>query len=345
VICLKPSALLIGLGSIGKTHFSHLNNYYETINVIDNNPEVVSSSNINTAKLKFYTNVHDFLTEVIVPDLIVIANWGPEHYRYFEILGAIGTKKFIIEKPLVSKLQDLEKIQKLRQEKNLKIYMNTPWVYSRLKTQLIELQQKHELGQICNLSVVGGAKCLVTNGIHYLALAIELLGESPKYISGKCKSHNINPRSNKFLFLEGYFSFEFTNMRFLQINFSNSSKVQAQMIVTFENGYGLIEGDRMIIRVNNSSQPLLDKSPSKTFYPKQIIYDSNPFIDENNKDGIHKIYENLANVRDKDGFEHAYATMKSIFLALISNENGSMPIEASNFLISNQMLSRNWMIS
>jgi hypothetical protein len=101
----------------------------------------------------------------------------------------------------------------------------------------------------------------------------------------------------------------------------------------------------MIIRVNNSSQPLLDKSPSKTFYPKQIIYDSNPFIDENNKDGIHKIYENLANVRDKDGFEHAYATMKSIFLALISNENGSMPIEASNFLISNQMLSRNWMIS
>lgn len=338
-------ALLVGLGSIGKTHLSYLTKNYRIIHVVDNNQEVFKNLTPELAKIKCYTNIEEFLSRSVTPDLVVIANWGPDHFYYFQIFEELGVKKFIIEKPLVSKFQDLEKIKTSREENDLTIYMNTPWVYSTIKTQIIELQQKYNLGKICNLSTVGGAKCLVTNGIHYLALAIDLFGESPKYISGKCQSQSINPRSRDFVFLEGNFMFEFSDFKFLNINFSNSSKMQAQLMITFENGYGVLEGDRLSVRVNNSAQPEQDTSPTKTYYPRDLVYDKNPFIDNDDKDGIHEIYRRLSKVAESDGFENALSTMKSIFIALISNEIGSTPIEVQNFVINKEFASRNWMIT
>jgi hypothetical protein len=114
------------------------------------------------------------------------------------------------------------------------------------------------------------------------------------------------------------------------------------MIITFENGYGLLEGDKLSIRINSTSKLEHDFAPAKTYYPKKQIYDKNPFV--NNK-GINAIYESLSRTETTDGFKNAHSTMKSIFLALISNEANSTPINAQDFIIDSEFAARDWMIS
>jgi predicted dehydrogenase len=338
-------AVLIGLGSIGKAHLIHLYRYFQTIHIIDVNTEVFKNDIIDTRKTKLYSSFEAFSIENVTPDLCVIANWGPDHFQCFESLEKIGCKKFIIEKPLVSSLEDLDKIKNLKSEKNLEIFMNTPWIYSPIKSRLSEIQRDFSLGKILNLSVTGGAKCLVTNGIHYLALTIHLFEESPQFVWGKCKSSTINPRSKSFLFLEGTFNFDFGNMKFLNINFSNSSKIQAHFNIIFENGIGILDGDNLKILRNKIVNSTLDESPTRTHYPSEVLFDENPFKDGDGKDGMHKIYENILDSKHGDGFDNAYLTMKAIFLSLISNEKNSMPLDYNYYKAESSLSSKNWMIS
>lgn len=344
-INIGNNAVLVGLGSIGKSHLNYLNKHFRTVHIIDTDIDVFKEQNLDLSKNIQYISLNQFLAESVVPDLSVIANWGPDHFHYFESLEMIGCKKFIIEKPMVSALEDLEKIKNLKSKKNLNIYMNTPWVYSPIKSRLIEIQRDFQLGKICNLAVGGGAKCLVTNGIHYLALTIHLLEENPKFVWGKCKSNAINPRSHSFLFLEGTFNFDFGNMKFLNLNFSNSSKIQAQLNIIFENGIGTLDGDNLKIIRNKSINSAIDESPTKTYYPSEVVFEGNPFIDKNGNDGMHKIYENILDSNHGDGFDNAYITMKSIFLSLISNEEDSMPLDFEHYKEDTALGSKNWMIS
>lgn len=338
-------AVLIGLGSIGKTHLIHINRYFETIHIIDTNTDVFENEIIDRRKTKLHRSLEAFSIENKIPDLCVIANWGPDHFHYFESLEKIGCKKFIIEKPLVSSMEDLYKIKNLKSEKKLDIYMNTPWIYSPIKSRLNEIQRDFKLGKIVNLSVTGGAKCLVTNGIHYLALTIHLLEESPQFVWGKCNSSAINPRSSSFLFLEGTFNFDFGDMKFLNINFSNSSKIQAHFNITFENGIGILEGDNLKILGIKNINSIFDESPTRTHYPSEVLFDGNPFIDGNGNDGMHQIYENILDLNHDDGFDNAYLTMKSIFLSLISNEHNSISLDFNHYKEERSISSKNWMIS
>jgi predicted dehydrogenase len=339
------NAVLVGLGSIGKSHLKYLNKHFRTIHIIDTNSNVFKEQKLDLSKSIKHTSLNQFLDESVVPELSVISNWGPDHFNYFETLEKLGCTKFIIEKPLVSGLEDLEKMKNLKSKKNLDIFMNTPWVYSPIKARLREIQRDFKLGKICNLNVGGGAKCLVTNGIHYLALTIHLLEENPKFVWGKCKSSDINPRSQNFLFLEGTFNFEFGGMKFLNLNFSNSSRIQAQLSIIFENGIGVLDGDNLKIIRNRPIDNIVDESPTKTYYPSEVVFEGNPFIDENGNDGIHKIYENILNLINGDGFDNAYITMKAIFLSLVSNEKNSMPFNFEDYKIESALSAKNWMIS
>ena len=75
-------ALLVGLGSIGKTHLSYLTKNYGIIHVIDNDQEVFKNSIPELSKIKCYTNIKEFLSRSVTPDLVVIANWGPDHLLF-----------------------------------------------------------------------------------------------------------------------------------------------------------------------------------------------------------------------------------------------------------------------
>ena len=60
------------------------------------------------------------------------------------------------------------------------------------------------------ISVNGGAAGIVTNGIHYLDLAISIFNSSPKSVFSNLFSSSINPRSSDLDFWEGTAYFNFT---------------------------------------------------------------------------------------------------------------------------------------
>ena len=119
----------------------------------------------------------------------------------------------------------------------------------------------------------------------------------------------------------------------------------AQLNIIFENGIGTLDGDNLKIIRNKSIKSSIDESPTKTYYPSEVVFAGNPFIDKNGNDGMHKIYENILESNHDDGFDNAYITMKSIFLALISNEENSMPLDFEHYKEERAFGSKNWMIS
>jgi hypothetical protein len=156
---------------------------------------------------------------------------------------------------------------------------------------LSEVINDLKLGKLCNISVHGGAKCLATNGIHYLALANNLFDSYPISVSSNAENGGINPRGEELVFLGGYANWAYPDSRNLTVIFSNSSHNQLQINLEFEYGRVLIEGDQATpYSISLEDRKKLDK-PSRTLYPK--LNESRVFSISNGDDfaGIRSVYQ------------------------------------------------------
>ncbi len=337
-------ALLIGLGSVGRTHLKYLSERFNQVCIIDPNNNVLEQIEIDSEKFFYFESEKEFIQSGKIPNLCVISNWGPDHFRSLVSISKLGTKRFIVEKPLVSKIEDLYIIQNLVISHNLRIFMHTPWVFSIGKQKLEMISNKLNLGKVMGYTVVGGAKCLATNGIHYLAFVINMMGKSPQHVWSKYSNSEINPRSKRFKFLEGTFFFDFGNGQTLTITFSNSSRNQAQMFINFENGFGTLVGDILTVYKISEENLSLNAKPSKAFYANELVYQENLFIDNDGSDGTKKIYDLILS-ESGDGFNNAKDTMVALFLALLSGNTDSKLLNLNELQGQGEIKFYEWNIS
>ncbi len=318
---MLENVILVGLGSIGKTHLKYLMKNFANIIIVDTNKNVISENLhlIGNHKYEYLSSLAEYKFDGSVVKHAVIANWGPDHFSTFNELVKIGVVSYIIEKPLAVSFKDLDKIRSIRQKKNLKIITNFQWSHGSFNNNLNVYASKFKLGKVCNIIVHGGAKCIATNGIHYLALSDLVFNSSPKCTFGSLNSSAINPRNKDFLFIGGVSNWAYSENRQLTIIFSNESSNSATMNLIFENGMAEVKGNQLKFLTFDKTFIESKLPKTKTSYSSITLAEIEAF---NSKylDGQEEIYKLFVEDKVLDNFESSYNVTRGLLANLLANE-------------------------
>ena len=344
----KPSFILVGLGSIGKTHLLHILGHSGKVTIIDPNPDVFSylqEQNL-TSRVEYFSNLENY-KPAESPEIGIVANWGPDHFSAIKDLITLGVKNLLVEKPLVSKLEDLDKLKELVSDGGLKIITNMPLSQGPLANTVQELQLKKNLGEVQTILIAGGAKCLVTNGIHYIGLASKIFQSFPINVISSIENHPINPRSKDFVFAEGNSHWNYGNGKNLSISFSNNSHIQLTITIIFRFGKMVIEEDlATVFCISETDREKIDK-PVRTFYAREIVDAFEPYQFPNGLDGLGDLYAQIHSSDDGCwmNFEHGFKATEAVIGMLISSETCSKVDLPFTPYVKERYASREWSIS
>jgi predicted dehydrogenase len=312
---IEEKVLLIGLGSIGQFHLEKLRSRYKHISVIEPNSQKHNAGINDLCSIDFYTSINQ-LKNLNLYKFAVIANWGPDHFKTIIDLRRAGIKKFIIEKPLCDSLLEVDRFEKLVNDKTITIISHLQWSYSYLPELINNYSSQDKLGSPISIVVNGGAKCLATNGIHLLALANVIFDDIPVEDSMLVKNDFINPRKTNFLFLEGNASWKYANSRYLSINFFNRSHNSLSILINFEYGLGMINNNKIkLYSITESDKIQLDKR-TRTKEPSELLYEGEAFNFPDGSDGTDKIYKKIDGNIDIFDQLHLIQVTRSFLIAL-----------------------------
>lgn len=313
------SNLLIGCGSVGKRHLSKLIELGQKIWVVDPNEDArqfaLSQSDLI---VDAFPTIESFLKAQGTPsvNLAVIANWGPDHFYAYERIKVLSPHTIIIEKPLTSKLSDLNLMKTHLKESKVSVFVNFHLRFDSGYKKLLELCNATKYGTPVLISIVGGAKCVSTNGIHWIDLSNQLIGSRWDKINASISSKLINPRSIDLNFLEGFTNITYKNNSTLNINFTNDSYMDAQITIVWKKAKGVIVDGVLTIFEAESEIPL-DQPVTRSVLFVKKTYET-PF----SVDGFNNLY---AKIDETKGFvmENAIEANELLILSLISSETTS----------------------
>jgi predicted dehydrogenase len=336
--------LLIGYGSIGKFHLDKLVDLVENVDVIEpslkkQDPTIQKK---HACKINFYNNLSNLPGDKFYT-FAVIANWGPDHVSTILELLEKGITKFLVEKPLCDSLSDLKLIEDLVSENKIELISHYQWSYSYLPELINEISKKHVLGNTISMVVNGGAKCLVTNGIHFLALAEIIFSDIPIASSIIYVNDEINPRNKKFVFLEGNATWKYPNSKYLSINFFNKSHVALICVINFEFGYAIIQNDEIKMYAIPSDVRLQLISPTRTANASELIYKGQAFSYPDGSDGTDLIYSKLLKGLTSEDSTHGIQTIKDFILTLEKNKDSKLDRDLLG--ITNEQFEKKWNLS
>ena len=345
---LNPTCLIVGLGSIGKTHLKYILKFAGKIVVVDPKPQTLDYIQAieSPVPMEWYRSI-ELVPKGELIEFAVISNWGPDHFSLIQEVAKLGVKYFLVEKPLVSKLHDLEELKRASLKGELKIITNMPISQGPLASRVLSLQLKGKLGQVQTILVSGGAKCLVTNGIHYIGLASKIFQSHPVNVVSSIENHSINPRSVNYVFAEGNSNWSYGNGKNLSISFSNNSHIQLSISIICKYGKIIIEENlATVFCISEEDHKKIDK-PTRTFYPREIIDTFDPYHFLNGLDGLGSLYAQIQFLEEDvwDNSEDGYRATEAIIGMLISSETCSkvdLPLVPK---VKEKYLSREWNIS
>jgi len=344
----KRKFIIVGLGSIGKNHLRILNSFGVETLVVDSDIEVKSflDSSKEYDSINYYRDLNHLPNSLDV-NFAVISNWGPDHVKSISTLLQLGIKKFIVEKPLASTLDSLYKLRSKAEKRDLDLVTNMPLSYGVLVKKIKEYKDSGILGDLVSVVISGGAKCLATNGIHYVGLSSKVFGATPQFVFSAVSNSEINPRNKAFLFLEGSSTWVYPQNKQLVICFANDSHVQLSMIFCFRFGKIIVEENlASVYRIKTEDRARIDK-PARTFYASELIETFNPNNNEHGLNGMEEIYDQI--MKDDLGvwtdFHHGFDSTEAIIAMLISSREKlqiSLPLTRD---FREKYLSNEWYIS
>lgn len=344
----KLNFLICGLGSIGKVHLQKIIDIADNVIIID--PDMNTKDYLKSNSR--YKNVQHFASfavlEINLSDFItIVSNWGPDHFAMVNLAHNLDCRRFLIEKPLVSKIDSLIDLRNKVETKQIDIISNLPWSYGNLAQLINELSIRHKLGAVASLVVEGGAKCLVTNGIHYVGLAMKIYESLPSSVISSLNNSEINPRSSDFCFIEGTSVWTFPNNKYLTVSFVNNSHLQISIRVIFKFGRLLIEGNEAkVFSISQKDKSLIDK-PSKTYQASELVQQFELFNLDSRIDGMNTIYRDICDENSVlwHDFRHGFDTTEAIFAMLISHEEKARIEFPLSINLTEKYTNREWHIS
>ncbi len=314
--------LLIGFGSIGLTHFKKASKLFDDITVIDiderKRRDVLLLGKLMGIKSRFLTDIKQIHGRELF-DLIVIANWGPDHIQTYREVSNLSWS-FLIEKPLVSKLKDLRELRKQSCHGKI-IIANHQWLYSGFHQKVLDMQVNYDLGPLSGIQVFGGSRCLVTNGVHFLAMASQLFSHYPSSVYSIINPLKINPRGENFNYYGGVSVWNYATGGQLSVHFQLASNVSETARILFQNGFLQIEdGNMEVYAISVEDREKLAK-PSWTIRPNKTSKIFSSFSYSSGRDGLDEIYRKFSeNSFSLNDFDPGYHSTLGILASLHSSK-------------------------
>ena len=221
---------IVGLGSIGKAHAKNVSGLASELVLVDPSEDARAwAENYFEGKAKIYESL-DSASEYIARSkshkIGIVSTWGTLHQETFQSLFEMGFKKFFIEKPLSNSLKSLDEIKELVIKHELRLVAGFQSRYAGLSEYIKKVSSQELGGPPSLIAMSGGAFGMVTNGIHYLDLAISIFNDYPDSVFSDLNSSNINPRSKELDFWEGSSTWSFSQNRSVTISATNLSSVR-----------------------------------------------------------------------------------------------------------------------
>jgi predicted dehydrogenase len=268
------TAVIVGHGSIGKVHGRHLSKISKNLVIID---PVLQKLKYNNIASQIYS-VSDLNYSNSIDDLVVISNWGPDHLSAMQIAVKKGYRQFVIEKPIVTSIYDLDYLVNLVRSKSLKVVVNQGWHYENLAEKINNLGGEYSLGHIQSIVTYGGARCISTGGSHIIHLANMIFKSEPTLLSACLNFDYINPRSAELLYVDGNAFIKFKNGS-LCLNYSNQSSISGETKFLWKEAIGTLDGNKLTI-VRRSKSRKYKGIITRYGTPEVKIYSSNLITEE-----------------------------------------------------------------
>ena len=328
IIVQFNKAIVIGHGSIGKRHADYLKNFVNSIIVVD--PKV-GQENLFQNKIyypnpKFLKSTDLLNFKITNKDVVVISNWGPDHYSTVSYVISKGAKKIVLEKPCADSLKELDELRMLAIDSRCKIVVNHHWFHLNLGHRINLLARSLNLGEVVAIWIHGGARCISTAGSHWINLANQIYASNPKRIFAASNSNNINPRGSHLGYYDGVFSFEYDDFKRLAISLTNLSSIAGTFEIYWREAFGVLNGESIkILKTNEQSV-----SPKITLYnnpTEEIFNDVIPYFNYSEHNQMNSLYNSIlekSNSQLLSDLEEHLNTTKAILYALISSSTGQL---------------------
>ena len=196
----KKSCVIIGLGRMGERYIQiakklHLNIVGTHDKNIKNGLKISLKNKLH--KKIFFSNIVKILE--LKPDIAIIASTADSHLELIKNCSKYNIKKIMVEKPLTTSLLSCKKIEKLAQNKNIKICVNHSSRFSNQFIYLKNILTSNNFGKLKSINYLCGNIGLTMNGCHYFDFFKFLTGTNiTNVMSFMKKDININPRGKKF---------------------------------------------------------------------------------------------------------------------------------------------------
>ena len=230
--------LLVGVGSIGRRHARAMVDRYSTLHIVD-----PSEQSRAWARETFGKRVitHGDLGSALlgmepVDVTAVVATLGPLHLENVSLLIQNGVRRIYCEKPFASSIEDGHQLAELAETTGARVIVGLQRRYSTLVDQILQFGRDHLGGVPVSIVGHGGAQCLITTGMHWVDLAVDLFKGFPSAVSGLGSADRMNPRGSDLDMWQGTAVWEFSFGRLLTLTYSNYSSVDGFLSVYFPLG-------------------------------------------------------------------------------------------------------------
>ena len=342
---MSKKALLVGCGSIGKKHLQEMLPKFETVVVVDISEEALAwaqaeAERVGAASVEIARSVDEVLSQVPF-HVATVANWGPDHVPTIRTLQAAGQKNFVVEKPLSDSIADARAILTEVERAGGKLWINLTRRYSGLPQGILDVAAKHNLGELQGVTVTGGARCIATNGIHYLDLATVLFGAQPISVTADLANQHINPRHESLAFYGGSVNYNYPGGKRFNCVFLNQSAVTENVRFYWRDAEGeMMPNGDFALRLRNPAEIEQYPAVTRTGYAQNEVFRGNLWLTQDGRTGMTALYDSVI---AESGTTEGSRTAEDLLAALHASELGqrlALPVDETKVDIN-----KHWSIS
>lgn len=230
---MPDNAVVCGYGSIGRRHASLLAPRFDRLAVVDVDADARERAAADHVGVLVAADLDQLAATGwdLRASLAVIATWGPSHHDLFVRLVDLGCRHVLGEKPVADSIERGHAMVRLADDHAVAFGVHYIRRYTGLAEGLGALAAELHLGPVEHIAIHGGARCLVTNGIHFVDTACELYGAEPAGVISTARSDPMNPRSRELGFYQGTSVWSFPDGREVAMSFTNRSSLKERIVL------------------------------------------------------------------------------------------------------------------
>lgn len=192
-------------------------------------------------------------------DYIIIATGASSHLSLSMELIKLSPKTLVVEKLISNNLRDLDEFSLLQAANPHVLFTShNRWSLLAVDQEVDNLRIKHSLGTFVSFQSIGGAMCLATGSIHWLASFYDFFELNAGYdLYGSIKAHAQSTRPDLDV-INGSFEVRYKS-KSLNFHYFNDSKIAPYQTFLFEYGAILMNFDgnyQIIVSKNLNSASL-----------------------------------------------------------------------------------------